>query len=160
MIRIGQSFDRHPVAPGRRCILGGVHFAEMGVGPLGHSDADVLAHAVIDALLGAAGLDDIGTHFPDTDPQFAGADSLDLLRRTVALVSAAGWRVGNVDATVICEAPKLAPRRHEVCANLAAAMGLGADRVNVKATRGEGLGPEGRGECITAMAVALLERDD
>lgn len=140
-------------------MLGGVRFEEVGFGPLGHSDADVLAHAVIDALLGAAGLDDIGTHFPDTDPRYAGADSLDLLRRTVALVGAAGWRVANVDATVICEAPKIAPKRNAMREKLAAAMGIDPGCVNVKATRGEGLGPEGRGECITAMAVALLGSD-
>jgi 2-C-methyl-D-erythritol 2,4-cyclodiphosphate synthase len=160
VIRIGQSFDRHPLVPGRPCILAGVSFDEMPVGPFGHSDADVVAHAVIDALLGAAGLADIGTHFPDTDPQYAGADSLELLRRTVVLIEKAGYRIGNVDCTVICEAPKIAPRRHEMRANLAAAMRIPVAQVNVKATRGEGLGPEGRGECITAMAVALVERGD
>lgn len=160
MIRVGHSFDRHPLVPGRPCILAGVAFDEMSVGPAGHSDADVVAHAVIDALLGAAGLADIGTHFPDTDPQYAGADSLGLLRRAVGLIEKAGFRIGNVDCTVIAEAPKVAPRRDEMRANLAAAMRIRVDQVNVKATRGEGLGPEGRGECLTAMAVALLERGD
>jgi 2-C-methyl-D-erythritol 2,4-cyclodiphosphate synthase len=160
LIRVGQSFDRHPLAPGRPCILAGVRFTEMTVGPLGHSDADVVTHAVIDALLGAAGLADIGTHFPDTDPRFAGADSLELLRLTMGLIEGSGYRVGNVDCTVIAEAPQLAPRRQEMRANLAAVLGVPVAQVNVKATRGEGLGPEGRGECITAMAVALLERGD
>lgn len=160
VIRVGQAFDRHPLGPGRACVLAGVVFPEMAVGPLGHSDADVVAHAVIDALLGAAGLADIGAHFPDTDPRYAGADSLDLLRTVVALVEGAGYRVGNVDCTVICEAPRIGPRRDEMRALLAAALKVGVDRVSVKATRGEGLGPEGRGECITAMAVALLESAD
>jgi 2-C-methyl-D-erythritol 2,4-cyclodiphosphate synthase len=136
--------------------LGGVTFSEMTVGPLGHSDADVVAHAVIDALLGAAGLGDIGMHFPDTDPRYAGADSLGLLRRAVVLVEEAGYRVGNVDCTVIAEEPRISGRRGEMCANLAAAMGVAVGQVNVKATRGEGLGPEGRGECITVMAVVVV----
>jgi 2-C-methyl-D-erythritol 2,4-cyclodiphosphate synthase len=158
--RIGHAFDRHPLVPGRPCILAGILFPDMPTGLLGHSDADVLAHAVVDALLGAAGLADIGTHFPDTDPRYKGADSLDLLRQTVVLIENAGFRIGNVDSTVICEAPHIAARRHEMCANLARAMGVSVSQVNVKATRGEGLGPEGRGECITAMAVALLETAD
>jgi len=157
-LRIGQAQDRHPLVAGRPCILGGVRFPEAEAGPTGHSDADVLTHAVIDALLGAAGLDDIGTHFPDTDPQYAGANSLELLTTTVAMVTDAGFRIVNVDTTVILERPAIAPRRAEIRATLAAALGLAADRVNIKATRGEGLGPEGRGECITAQAIVLLRK--
>ncbi|MFO7653416.1 MAG: 2-C-methyl-D-erythritol 2,4-cyclodiphosphate synthase [Candidatus Krumholzibacteriia bacterium] len=160
MYRIGQSQDRHPLVAGRPCVLGGVPFPEADDGPVGHSDADVLTHAVIDALLGAAGLDDIGTYFPDTDPGWAGADSLDLLRRTVAFVTGAGFRIVNVDSTVIAERPRIATRRAAMRARLAEAMAIPAARVNVKATRGEGLGPEGRGECITAQAVVLLQSLD
>jgi len=160
MARIGQGWDRHPLAAGRPCVLGGVRFAECPVGPVGHSDGDALCHAVTDAVLGAAGLGDIGAHFPDTDPAYAGADSVDLLRRAWALVAAAGWRLGNLDCTVITEQPRLAPRVPEMRAALAAALDAAPDRVAVKATRGEGLGPEGRGECVTALAVALIERKD
>ncbi len=126
------------------------------MGPAGHSDGDAVAHAVIDALLGAAALGDIGRHFPDTDPAWRDADSLDLLARAAALVGEAGWRVGNVDATVIAERPRIAPRADEMRAALAGALGVDAGRVSVKATRGEGAGPEGRGECVTVTAVALL----
>jgi 2-C-methyl-D-erythritol 2,4-cyclodiphosphate synthase len=133
-----------------------VRFPEVERGLAGHSDADVLTHALIDALLGAAGLGDIGEHFPDTDPAYAGADSLALLRRVVAEVREAGYEPLNIDATVIAEEPRIAPQRRAIAANLAAALELPASHVNVKATRGEGLGPEGRGECITALAVALL----
>jgi 2-C-methyl-D-erythritol 2,4-cyclodiphosphate synthase len=138
-------------------VLGGVAFPEVTRGPAGHSDADVLTHAIIDALLGAAGLDDIGTHFPDTDPAYAGIDSLELLRRARRLLEGAGYRTLNVDATVIAEEPRIARRRGEMEAVLAAVLDLPADRVNVKATRGEGLGPEGRAECVTALAIALVE---
>lgn len=154
--RIGQGWDRHRLVAGRRCVLGGVEFPDCPVGPLGHSDGDALCHALADALLGAAGLGDIGRHFPDTDPAWRGADSLDLLARVRTLVEAAGWQVGNVDATVITELPLIAPAAAAMRGRLAAALGVAAAAVSVKGTRGEGLGPEGRGECVTVQAVALL----
>ncbi len=160
MHRIGQGWDRHRLAAGRPCVLGGVEFAECPVGPAGHSDGDALCHAVTDAVLGAAGLGDIGAMFPDTDPAWAGADSLELLRRAWARVREAGWRLGNLDATVIAEQPLLAPRRAEIAGRLADALDAAPERVGVKGTRGEGLGPEGRGECITAWAVVLLVREE
>jgi 2-C-methyl-D-erythritol 2,4-cyclodiphosphate synthase len=158
MIRIGQGWDRHRLEPGRPCRLGGVDFPEAVSGPVGHSDGDVVCHAVIDAVLGAAGLEDIGTLFPDTDPQWAGAAGLDLLARAWSRVSAAGWRLGNLDLTIIAEHPLIGPRRPDLVRNLAQALGVAEANVAVKATRGEGLGPEGRGEGITVQAVALLER--
>lgn len=158
MYRIGQGWDRHRLAPGRRCVLGGVVFADSPVGPEAHSDGDVVSHAIADALLGAASLGDIGRHFPDTDPRWQGADSLDLLGRVVALVAGAGFGVVNVDCTVVAEAPRIAPFADRMRENLAGVLGVGADRVAVKATRGEGVGPEGRGECLTVHAVALLQR--
>ena len=160
MTRIGQGWDRHPLAAGRPCVLGGVRFPDCPVGPVGHSDGDALCHAVTDAVLGAAGLGDIGAHFPDTDPAYAGADSLALLRKAWNLVAARGYRLGNLDCTVITEQPLLAPRVPAMRAALAAALDTEPDRVAVKATRGEGLGPEGRGECVTALAVVLIERKD
>lgn len=156
--RIGQGWDRHRLVEGRRCVLGGVEFPACPVGPLGHSDGDALCHALADALLGAAGLGDIGRHFPDTDPAWAGADSLDLLRRVREICEAAGWRVGNVDATVITERPMLAPAVPDMQRKLAGALGVEPGCVSVKGTRGEGMGPEGRGECVTVQAVALLQR--
>ena len=155
-VRVGQGFDIHPFSddPDRPLVLGGVRFdGERGLS--GHSDADVIAHAVTDALLGAAGLGDIGQHFPDTDPALAGADSVDLLRRAVNAVRAAGWDPGNVDCTVVLEAPKLAPRRAEVEQNLSAAVGA---PVAVKGKRAEGLGALGRHEGIACLAVALVTR--
>ena len=160
MQRIGIGWDRHRLVPGRPCVLGGVRFADCPAGPLGHSDGDALVHAIIDAVLGAAALGDIGRHFPDTEPAWAGADSVDLLRRAMALVAGAGWRVVNVDATVITEQPKIAPRATDIAAALAPALGVGPGAVSVKGTRGEGLGPEGRGQCVTALAVALLAGPD
>ena len=160
MTRIGQGWDRHPLAAGRPCVLGGVHFPDCPVGPVGHSDGDALCHAVTDAVLGAAGLGDIGTHFPDADPAYAGADSLELLRRAWNLVAAQGYRLGNLDCTVVTERPLLAPRVPDMRATLAAALAATPDQVAVKGTRGEGLGPEGRGECVTAMAIVLIERKD
>jgi 2-C-methyl-D-erythritol 2,4-cyclodiphosphate synthase len=153
-VRIGQGFDVHPFSddPERRLVLGGVTFpGERGLS--GHSDADVVAHAVTDALLGAAGLGDIGQHFPDDDPTFAGADSVDLLRRAVADVRAAGWAPGNVDCTVVLEAPRLAPRRAELEQVLSDAVGA---PVTVKGKRAEGLGALGRAEGIACFAVALV----
>lgn len=154
-VRVGQGFDVHPFSddPARALVLGGVTFAgERGLA--GHSDADVVAHAVTDALLGAAGLGDIGQHFPDTDPAFAGADSVELLRRAVAAVRAEGWRPGNVDCTVVLDAPKLAPRRAELEALLSEVVGA---PVTVKGKRTEGIGSLGRGEGIACFAVALVE---
>jgi 2-C-methyl-D-erythritol 2,4-cyclodiphosphate synthase len=154
---VGQGFDVHPYSddPDRPLVLGGVTFAgERGLA--GHSDADVVAHAVTDALLGAAGLGDIGQHFPDTDPALAGADSLELLRRAVADVRAAGWVPGNVDCTVVLDRPKLAPRRDELQHNLQAAVGA---PVTVKGKRSEGVGALGRGEGIVCFAVALVHAE-
>lgn len=156
MYRIGQGWDRHPLAASRQCILGGVEFRDCPVGPVGHSDGDAVCHAVTDALLGAACLGDIGQHFPDTDPRWAGANSLELLREAVRLVQGAGFRVVNVDCTVIAEQPAIAPKAALMQDALAGALQIAPDRVSVKATRGEGLGPEGRGECVTVQASALL----
>ena len=154
-VRTGIGYDAHPFAPDRRLVLGGVEVPhELGL--QGHSDADVLTHAVIDALLGAAALGDIGLHFPDDDPAYAGADSLELLRRAVALVAGEGFDVANVDATVVLERPRLAEHRDAMRANLAAALGVDVARVNVKATRGEGMGFVGRGEGAAALAVVTL----
>jgi 2-C-methyl-D-erythritol 2,4-cyclodiphosphate synthase len=152
---IGFGYDVHRLVAGRPLIIGGVH-VEHELGLEGHSDADVLTHAVIDALLGAAGLGDIGEHFPDTDERWRGADSIDLLRRTAELLGAEGLRVVNVDATVVLERPRLAPHRAAMRARLAGALGLDERRVNVKATRGEGMGFVGRGEGATALAVAAV----
>ena len=156
-MRIGHGYDVHKLVEGRKLILGGVYIPwEKGL--LGHSDADVLTHAVMDALLGAAGLGDIGRHFPDTDPAYAGADSLVLLDHVVGLLRDRGWKVGNVDATILAQRPKLAPHIPQMRENLAVHMGTDLDRVNVKATTEEGLGFTGAGLGIAAHAVCLLER--
>lgn len=155
-MRIGHGYDVHQLVPGRALILGGVRL-EHPTGLLGHSDADVLAHAVMDALLGAAGLGDIGQMFPDSDPRFAGADSLALLEQVIARLGDAGYRVGNVDATVIAQKPRLSPHIPQMRENLARAMGVDNRRVNVKATTEERLGFTGREEGIAAHAVALIE---
>jgi 2-C-methyl-D-erythritol 2,4-cyclodiphosphate synthase len=155
-VRVGQGFDVHPFADDRSrpLVLGGVTFpGERGLA--GHSDADVIAHAITDALLGAAGLGDIGERFPDTDPSLAGASSIELLRQAMADVRAAGWEPDNVDCTVILDAPKLAPHRGEVQALLSAAVGA---PVTVKGKRPEGLGALGRGEGVACFAVALVSR--
>ena len=154
-LRIGQGFDIHRFADDERpLVLGGVHIAgERGL--LGHSDADAVAHAVADALLGAAGLGDIGSHFPDTDPKWKGADSMALLREVVALVSREGWGIENVDVNVVCERPKIAPHRESMQDNLRAAVGA---PVSVKGRRAEGLGAIGRAEGIACLAVALLTK--
>ena len=153
MTRTGIGIDSHRFAPGRRLVLGGVEIPyELGLA--GHSDADVLAHAIADALLGAAGLGDIGQHFPDTDDAWRDADSMELLRDVVARVREAGFAVEHVDATVMLERPKLAPHREEIHASLAAVLGS----VNVKATTGEGMGFVGRGEGAAALAVATIAR--
>lgn len=153
---MGLGFDVHPFSddPSRPLVLGGVHLpGERGLA--GHSDADVVAHAVADAVLGACGLGDLGEHFPDTDPAWAGADSVAILGAVRELTAKQGWAVGNVDCTVVLEAPKLAPYRAEMAARLGAAVGAG---VSVKATRAEGLGAIGRGEGVACWAVALVER--
>jgi 2-C-methyl-D-erythritol 2,4-cyclodiphosphate synthase len=154
-IRVGQGFDVHALVPGRRLILGGVHIP-FHSGLLGHSDADVLLHAITDALLGAAGLGDIGRHFPDSDPHWAGADSRGLLREAARRVGDAGWRVGNVDATVVAHAPKIALHVAAMVANIAADLGIAVGCVNIKGKTTESLGFTGRGEGIAAQAVALL----
>lgn len=157
MIRIGQGCDIHALVPGRRLILGGVDIPHHA-GLLGHSDADVLLHALTDALLGAAALGDIGRHFPDTDERYRGADSRQLLRATVALLAQAGWRAGNVDATIIAQQPKLAPYLPQMVANIAADLQLPEGCVNVKAKTAERLGFVGRGEGIATEAVVLISR--
>ena len=159
IFRIGQGFDVHALVPGRKLIIGGVTIP-FDRGLLGHSDADVLLHAITDALLGAAGLGDIGRHFPDTDARYAGADSRVLLRGAMESVAAAGWQVGNVDATVIAQAPKLLPHVPAMVANIAADLGIEAAQVNIKGKTTERLGFTGRGEGIAAEAVALLLRRD
>ncbi|MCT9071733.1 2-C-methyl-D-erythritol 2,4-cyclodiphosphate synthase [Cupriavidus gilardii] len=156
-IRVGQGYDVHALVPGRKLVLGGVEIPH-DRGLLGHSDADALLHAITDALFGAAALGDIGRHFPDTDPAFAGADSRALLREAVRRVREAGYEVGNVDATVIAQAPKLAPHIGAMVANLAEDLGIAAGRCNVKAKTNEKLGFEGRQEGIVAQAVVLLWR--
>jgi len=156
-IRIGHGFDVHAFAENRKLVIGGVEIPHP-LGLAGHSDADVLLHAVCDALLGAAGLGDIGRHFPDTDMAFAGIDSRILLRRVAEHLRERGWRVGNVDATVIAQAPKLAPHIARMSAHIADDLGIAAERVNVKATTTEKLGFTGRGEGIASEAVCLIER--
>ena len=154
--RVGMGYDSHRFAGARTLVLGGVTFpGEPGLE--GHSDADVLTHAVIDAVIGAAGLGDIGRHFPDDDPSFADADSIVLLGQAVSMVAEAGWRVVNVDATVICERPRLAPHIAQMVERLADALEVDQGHVNVKATTNEGMGFIGRGEGIAACAVALLQ---
>ena len=155
-MRIGTGYDVHRLEEGRKLILGGVRIPyEKGL--LGHSDADVLLHAVSDALFGAAALGDIGNHFPDTDPAFKGADSMKLLEETVRRVREAGYEVGNVDATVIAQKPKLAPYIPEMKENISRAIGISPDRINVKATTEEHLGFTGEGLGLSAQAVCLLE---
>ena len=156
--RSGIGYDSHRFAEGRPLILGGVEVEEAERGLTGHSDADVLTHAIIDALLGAAALGDIGQHFPDSDPRFEDADSLELLDAARALVWDRGLGVANVDSTVICEAPKLGPYRERMRETLAAPLGVEAARVSVKFTTNEGMGFAGRGEGIAAMAIVALER--
>ena len=155
--RVGIGYDTHRTSAVRTLILGGVEVP--GVPGLhGFSDSDVLTHAVIDAVLGAAALGDIGRHFPDTDPAYENADSIELLREAVSLVAAEGWRVVNVDATVICEEPRIAPHASDMAERLAGALGVEAGRVSVKGTTNEGMGFLGRGEGIATIAIAMLER--
>ena len=153
--RIGEGWDTHALVPGRKLILGGVEVAHT-LGLLGHSDADVLLHAIIDALLGAAGLGDIGSHFPDTDARFKGADSVLLLRETARLLAGRGHRIGNIDSTIVAQAPRLAPHIPAMRLRIAEALGLQEGQVNVKAKTAEKLGPVGQGLSLEARAVALL----
>ena len=154
--RTGIGWDTHRLVMGRPLVLGGVTLAS-DLGLDGHSDADVLTHAIIDAMLGAAGLGDIGEHFPDTDPAYAGADSMGLLAATIDKLAGAGVAATHVDCTVIAERPKLSPARDAIRASLSAGLSLHPSHVNVKATRGEGMGPVGRGEGIVAIAVVTAE---
>jgi len=156
MMRVGQGFDVHAFSDdeARPLVLGGVAFPDER-GLAGHSDADVIAHACIDALLGACGLGDVGQHFPDDDDRFANADSIEMLANVIRLLTDKGWRPVNVDCSVVCEAPKLAPRRDEICRRLTQTVGA---PVSVKGKRAEGLGALGRGEGIACWAVALVER--
>jgi 2-C-methyl-D-erythritol 2,4-cyclodiphosphate synthase len=154
-LRIGEGWDTHALVAGRPLVLGGVTIAHSH-GLLGHSDADVLAHAITDALLGAAALGDIGRHFPDTDPAYKGADSMRLLAAAASLVRGAGHEIGNVDSTIVAQAPKLAPYLDAMRARLAATLGLAVDQVNVKAKTAEKMGPVGEGRAIEARAVCLL----
>ncbi len=157
-IRIGIGYDAHRLADGRRLVLGGVEIPhERGLA--GHSDADVLAHAVADALLGALALGDIGRHFPPSDPRWKDADSLDLIRRVMDLPDLSGWRVVNIDSVIVAERPRLAPHVSAMRERLAGVLGCAPERVSIKATTNEGMGPEGRQEGITARAVVLLQKE-
>ncbi|MFM1926345.1 MAG: 2-C-methyl-D-erythritol 2,4-cyclodiphosphate synthase [Pseudomonadota bacterium] len=156
-IRIGEGWDVHALAPDRKLVLGGVEIAH-SMGLLGHSDADVLLHAITDAVLGAAGLGDIGRHFPDTDAQFKGANSAVLLAEAMQRVRAKGWELVNVDSTIIAQAPKLAPHMAAINASVAKALGVSVEQVNVKAKTAEKLGPVGLGQSMEARAVALLKQ--
>lgn len=155
-MRVGQGYDVHPFEDGRTLVLGGV-VIEGARGLAGHSDSDALTHAIIDALLGAAALGDIGTHFPSSDQSLAGVSSLELLAIAVRLVRESGYTIGNVDATIVAQAPRMAPHVPEMRARLAAAMDIAVSQVSVKATTTDGLGAIGRGEGIEAQAIALLE---
>ena len=156
-VRIGHGFDVHQLVAGRKCIIGGVEIPyERGL--LGHSDADVLLHAISDALLGAAALGDIGKHFPDTDARFKGIDSRELLRHVGALLKQRNFEIGNVDATIIAQAPKMAPHIAQMVQNISHDLGIAADQVNVKATTTEKLGFTGRGEGIAAEAVCVISK--
>ncbi|NBD20971.1 2-C-methyl-D-erythritol 2,4-cyclodiphosphate synthase [Aquabacterium fontiphilum] len=156
-IRVGEGWDTHALVQGRPLILGGITIPHSH-GLLGHSDADALLHAITDALLGAAALGDIGRHFPDTDPAFKGADSVVLLTETARRVRVAGWQIGNVDSTIVAQAPKMAPHITAMRERIAQALGLGVDAVNVKAKTAEKMGPVGEGRAIETRAVCLLFR--
>jgi 2-C-methyl-D-erythritol 2,4-cyclodiphosphate synthase len=156
-LKVGMGLDAHRFAPERALVLGGVRLRDRD-GLEGHSDADVLTHAIMDALLGAAGLDDIGSLFPDSDPAFKGAESVKLLGSVVALLKERGWQIVNVDAVVVCEEPKVAAHRQAIRERLAAVMGLGLEQVGLRGTTTEGMGFTGRREGIAAQAVALVER--
>ena len=156
-IRIGEGWDTHALVSGRKLVLGGIEIAHSH-GLAGHSDADALLHAITDALIGAAGLGDIGRHFPDTDERFRGADSRVLLAEALMRVRAAGWQVGNIDATIIAQAPKMAPHIPAMVESIAACLGVAPAQVNVKAKTAEKMGPVGEGRAIEARAVCLLLR--
>lgn len=158
MLRIGHGYDVHKLAEGRKCIIGGVEIENNGIGLFGHSDADVLLHAISDALLGAAALGDIGKHFPDTDPEYSGADSLVLLQRVAELLCNEGYKIVNIDSTVLAQAPKLAPHIEKMRNNIAKAAGIDASLVSVKATTEEGLGFTGEKLGIAAHAVCIIEK--
>ncbi len=158
MMRVGLGWDRHRLAAGRRFLLAGVEFP-CEVGELGHSDGDVLAHAVVDALLGAAGLGDIGELFPPSDPSWKDADSMELLKRAWSLVTAGGWRLGNLDCVVVCERPKILARRGELRLALASALEVEVERVFVKGKTAEGFDAAGAGLAVEASVCCLLERD-
>ncbi len=158
-IRIGEGWDTHALVTGRPLVLGGIVIPHTH-GLLGHSDADALLHAITDALFGAAALGDIGRHFPDTDAAFKGADSAVLLAEAARRVRAAGWSIGNVDATIVAQAPKMAPHIPAMCARIAQVLGLAVDRVNVKAKTAEKMGPVGEGRSIETRAVCLLMRQE
>ena len=156
-IRVGEGWDTHALVEGRPLMLGGVHIPfEKGL--LGHSDADVLLHAITDALLGAAGLGDIGQHFPDTDATYKGADSAKLLRTAYDHVKQLGWHLGNVDCTIVAQAPKLAPHRSDIRSSIAKALGVAESQVNVKAKTAEKMGPVGEGLSMEARAVVLIQK--
>ena len=155
--RIGEGWDVHALVPGRKLVLGGVKVPHTA-GLMGHSDADVLLHAITDAVLGAAGLGDIGRHFPDTDPHFKGADSSVLLAEAMRRVRQQGWELVNVDSTIVAQAPKLAPHMPDIQAGVAKALGVAPDQVNVKAKTAEKLGPVGQGQSLEARAVVLLRK--
>ena len=155
--RIGEGWDTHALVVGRKLVLGGVEIPHTH-GLQGHSDADALCHAITDALFGAAALGDIGFHFPDTDAQYKGADSIALLAEAARRVRAAGWVIGNVDSTIVAQAPKMAPHILAMRQRVAQAMGVAVDQVNVKAKTAEGMGPVGRGESIETRAVCLLQK--
>ena len=154
-MRVGFGYDIHATSPERKLLLGGVEFPE-GPGLAGHSDADVICHAAADALLGAAGLGDIGRHFPNTDERYAGVSSLVILQETARILAEAGFGIANVDVTLIAERPKIAPKVDEMRARMGAALGVSPDCLSVKATTAEKQGPAGRGECMEAHAVALV----
>lgn len=156
-LRVGEGWDVHALVPGRRLVLGGIEIPH-SAGLLGHSDADALLHAITDALLGAAALGDIGTHFPDSDAQFRGADSAVLLAEALRRVRAAGWEVGNIDSTIVAQAPRLAAHIPAMRTRIADALGLETGQINIKAKTAERLGPVGQGLAIEARAVALLVR--
>ena len=158
MIRIGHGYDVHKLVEGRKLILGGVEIENNGIGLLGHSDADVLLHAISDALLGAAALGDIGKHFPDTDERYKGADSLELLKNVNELLKDKGYHTVNIDATVLAQAPKLAPHIMKMRENIANALSVDIDRISVKATTEEGLGFTGTKQGIAAHSVCLIEK--
>ena len=155
LLRVGEGWDVHALVPGRALILGGVRIPHT-LGLLGHSDADALLHAITDAVLGAAGLGDIGTHFPDTDPQFRGSDSMTLLKEAHHRARALGWQLCNVDATIVAQAPRLAPHVGDMRERIASALGLQREAVNVKAKTAEKMGPVGEGRAIEARAVCLM----